>query len=342
MDSVTHIAFGAVIGEMKLGSKVGYKAALWGAAISTLPDLDVLLIPFLESAEQLRFHRGFTHSFSFLIIAAPLFGWLIDSIHKEDGIGWKPWTWVAFWSIFGHLIIDTLTSYGTQLLEPFSSYPVTTDSLFIIDPFYTSPLIAGIVVALLQQKKSKLRFWSPRIALLTSSLYIIWGLGIKAHVNDVFDTSFKHQYGSYDRIKTIPGPFTTLMWMGYIERNDSLYASTYSLFDEDYELEFTGVFKNSPLLEPWKDNHPVEVLQWFSMGYYKMEKNGNDIYLHDLRFGRSDFWLDEDADFIWTNRFIFNSDSTEVIDFDRSIPIIDSNVKNRQQIWDRFWGVMPE
>ncbi len=342
MDSLTHIALGAAIGEAKLGRKVGYKAALWGAALCTLPDLDVLLNPFLDSAQELRFHRGFTHSFTFLILASPLLGWLINHIHKDDGIGWKPWGWVAFWSILGHILIDIPTSYGTQIFEPFSSHTVTTDSIFIIDPFYTSPLIAGVIVALLQQRDSRARFLAPRIALLVSSLYLIWGLGIKAHVNQVFDTSFKHQYGSYERIKTIPGPFTTFMWMGYMERKDSLYASTYSLFDDEYDLHFKGVAKNSHLLEPWLDDWPAEVLYWFSMGYYKMEQKDDGIYLHDLRFGRADFWLDDDADFIWSNRFTFNEDSTEVVDFDRSIPIIDANVEDRQKIWDRFWGERPE
>jgi inner membrane protein len=342
MDSLTHIALGAVIGEAKLGRQAGYKAALWGAAVSTFPDLDVLLNPFLESAHELRFHRGFTHSFTFMFLASPLFGWLIHRFHKDDDIGWKPWAWLSFWTLLSHILIDVTTSYGTQIFEPFSSYPATTDSMFIIDPIYTSLLIAGIIVALLQKNDSKLRVWTPRIALILSSLYVFVGFGIKAHVNQVFDTSFNEQHGNYDRMKTIPGPFTTLLWMGYIERNDSLYVSTYSLFDDDYNLRFKGIAKNSGFLEPWLDDYPVEVLNWFSMGYYKMEKSGNNLYLHDLRFGRSDFWLTNEANYIWTNRFIFNEDSTSVIDFDRSIPIIDSSVDNREQVWDRFLGVKPD
>jgi inner membrane protein len=343
MDSITHIALGAVIGEAKLGRKVGYKAALWGAIISTTPDLDVLLNPLLDSAYQLRFHRGFTHSFVFLLLASPMFGWLIHRIHrKKMDVGWKPWAWVAFWSLLSHILIDVTTSYGTQIFEPFSSYPATTDSMFIIDPFYTTPLIAGIIVALLQDRNSKLRIWSPRVALLVSSLYAVSGLGIKAHVNEVFDSSFKHQHGDYERLKTIPGPFTNLLWMGYVERNDSIYVSTYSLFDDDTLLRFKGIAKNAELLEPWLDDYPAYVLDWFSMGYYKMELSENDLLLHDLRFGRSDFWLSSSADYIWTNRFIFNEDSTSVVDFDRAIPILDSGVENREQIWNRFLGIKPD
>jgi len=338
MDSITHIALGAAIGEAQLGRKVGYKAALWGAALCTLPDLDVLLNPFLDSAQELRVHRGLTHSFFFAIVASPILGWFINRIQWKNNLGWKPWTLLSFLSILAHILIDIPTSYGTQVFEPFSSHPVTTDSMFIIDPFFTTPLIAGVTVALLHQRDTKVRYWASRAGIFVSGLYLIFGLGIKAHVNQVFDDSFKNQYGNYERLKTIPGPFTTLMWMGYVERNDSLYASTYSLFDERHTLDFKGIAKNSHLLGPYRDDHPVEVLEWFTMGYYKMEKSNNEVYLHDLRFGRSDFWLDETADYIWTNRLIFNEDSTRVIDFDRAIPILDTSVQNREQIWKRFWG----
>ncbi len=338
MDSVTHIAMGAVIGEAQLGRKVGYKAALWGTALCTLPDLDVLLNPFLDSARELRVHRGFTHSFFFLFLASPLLGWAIDKIHNHDEVGWKSWSLLAFWSILSHIIIDIPTSYGTQIFEPFSSMNVTTDSLFIIDPFFTTPLIAGIIVALTQHPQSRIRYWASRLAILSSFLYLFLGLGIKAHVHNVFDQSFTHQYGNYERLKTIPGPFTTLMWMGYVDRNDSIYVSTYSLFDEDHNLEFQGISKNSNLIEPYKTDPPVEVLLWFSMGYYKMESRDDGLYLYDLRFGRSDFWLRDDASYIWSNRMIFNEDSTEVVDFDRAIPIFDATVDNQEQIWQRFWG----
>ena len=42
MDSLTQIALGAAVGTAVLGRKVGARAALWGAAVATLPDLDVL------------------------------------------------------------------------------------------------------------------------------------------------------------------------------------------------------------------------------------------------------------------------------------------------------------
>ena len=47
-----------------------------------------------------------------------------------------------------HLLLDLATSYGTQILFPFSRQRFTLDWLFIIDPYLTGLLLAGAVAAL--------------------------------------------------------------------------------------------------------------------------------------------------------------------------------------------------
>ena len=324
-----------------LGRKAGYKAALWGVAISTLPDLDVLLYPFLDAASELRFHRGFTHSFLFLILASPILGSLINRIHKKDKVGWRSWTMLSFWTLLSHIIIDIPTSFGTQVFEPFSSYLVTTDSIFIIDPVFTLILVVSVAIALFQRRHPHRRYLSTRIGLVLAALYLVGGGVAKLWVNSVFDSSFREQYGAYERMKTIPGPFTTLMWMGHIERNDSLYTATFSFFDDDRDLEFTGVSKNSHLLTPYRGDYPLETLLWFTMGYYKMERSEQgEIHLHDVRFARTDYWLTDDADYVWSNRLILDEDSIQVVDFHRTVLLFDTNldVEDSQMLWRRFRG----
>ncbi len=339
MDSITHIALGAAIGEAHLGPRVGYRAAVWGAAVSTLPDLDVLLYPFLDSAQQLQLHRGLTHSILFLFLASPLLGVIIDRFHRSEGTGWKDWALLSFMALLSHMITDLPTSYGTQILEPFSSVRVTLDSIFIIDPIFTAPLISAVVLALTLNRDSRLRYWASRAGLVVSALYLLATLGIKTHVSNVYTHSFREQYGEFERLKTIPGPFTSLLWTGYVQRNDSLYAGTYSLFDKDEKIHFQGVPRNSGLIRPWQDDLPVEVLIWFSMGYYHVEEMNGEILVHDLRFGRNDLWMTDEKDFIWTNRLIFNEDRSRVIDFDRAIPILDTELDHHRLIWQRFWGI---
>lgn len=143
MDSITQATLGAAVGEAVLGKKMGLKAAAWGAALGTVPDLDILLNPFIDSVVELRIHRSLTHSITFTVLASPIFGWLINQIHRKDGVGWLPWTKLAFLVFLTHALIDIPTTYGTQFLFPFTDTPYTTDSIFIIDPLYTLPPFPG-------------------------------------------------------------------------------------------------------------------------------------------------------------------------------------------------------
>ena len=48
--------------------------------------------------------------------------------------------WLA---LVTHPLLDAMTVYGTQLALPFSDHPFGVGSIFIIDPLYTLPLLAG-------------------------------------------------------------------------------------------------------------------------------------------------------------------------------------------------------
>ncbi|NNC86609.1 MAG: metal-dependent hydrolase [Bacteroidia bacterium] len=84
MDSLSQIVLGAAIGEAVLGRKAGNKAAMWGAVLGTIPDLDV--VPgnlFIESTiDRLLFHRGFSHSIIFSLLFAWPCAWLIK-VHPK-------------------------------------------------------------------------------------------------------------------------------------------------------------------------------------------------------------------------------------------------------------------
>ena len=339
MDTITQITLGAAVGESVLGRKIGYRAAAWGAFLGTLPDLDVIANPFLDSVGEIRLHRGITHSLLFVAVMSPLFGVMIDRIHKKLEVGWGRWSLVTALIFITHILIDVTTTYGTQVLYPFSNLPLTTDSIFIIDPFYTVPLLLGLLTALFINRESRLRRGAVRAGLLISSLYLIWGFGIKAHVHSVFDASFSHQYGYYDKIKTTPTGPGSALWTGYIVQGDTLYQSLYSISDESTDLKFRKIPRNSDLIEPYRNDRAVETLLWFSRGFYTVEKKGNDLYFFDLRFGRNDFWLFEqgDADYVWQNRILID-ESGEADHFELATPEFHARMSTLSRFIDRSFG----
>lgn len=335
MDSITQISLGAAVGELLLGKKIGYRAAVWGAFLGTVPDLDVLANPFLDSVAEISFHRGFTHSFLFCLFASPMFGFTINYLQKKWEVGWKKWTQFAFLIFFTHIFLDVQTTYGTQVFYFFTDQPVTTDSIFIIDPVYTFALLIGLIPALFMNRESNTRSLLNKGGLLISTLYLVWGLGIKAHVQSVFDASFENQYGYYNQIKTTPNGPTTFLWTGYILREDTVYQSVYSIFDEDTNLQFRAIPRNTELIEGLKDDRAVETLLWFSRGYYTVEEEQGSLIFYDLRFGRSDLWLtdSEEPPFVWQNRIIFdeNGNATNI---EQQTP----SFETRSSIFSRFIG----
>ena len=144
MDSLTQIALGAAVGTAVLGRKVGPRAALWGAVCGTLPDLDVLL-PYGDPVRDFTFHRAESHSLFWLTVASPALALLIHRLHRRAGASYREWLALVWLALVTHPLLDAMTVYGTQVLLPFSDYPVGVGSVFIIDPLYTVPLIAGIV-----------------------------------------------------------------------------------------------------------------------------------------------------------------------------------------------------
>ncbi|MEX0649073.1 MAG: metal-dependent hydrolase [Balneolaceae bacterium] len=306
MDSITQVTLGAAVGEAILGKKIGGRAAAWGAVLGTVPDLDVLAGPFLDSVAELQFHRGFTHSIFFCFLASPIFGWAINRFHQQLNTGWKHWTITAFMVFVTHITIDVFTTYGTQIFYPFSDLPVTTDSVFIIDPLYTLPLMAGLLTALFLNRTSAARRVVNFLGLTVSSFYLLWGLGIKPHVNSVFESSFQHQYGQYEKMKTTPNGPTTFLWSGYIVKNDTVYHSVYSLFDDSGDLNFDSIPRRTRLISAHHNDRAAEVLLWFSRGYYSVKSEDGKLFFYDLRFGRNDFWLQDEGEYIWVNEIVFD------------------------------------
>ena len=144
MDPVTHLAAGVLISQVLPGPSRGW-SALAGAAFALWPDLDYFVI-FVDRLAFIRHHRGFTHSLAALFLFALLGAALGRAL---GGPRWfRPLLFLGLAVLASHLLLDLATSYGTQILFPFSRQRFTLDWLFIIDPYLTALLLCGAVAAL--------------------------------------------------------------------------------------------------------------------------------------------------------------------------------------------------
>lgn len=138
MDSLTQIVLGAAVGEAILGRKAGNRAMLWGGICGTLPDLDVFANAVSDPMSALAYHRAFTHSLPFALLAAPLVGLALHRFYggREGPIrGWLVWPAL--------LVVFYLMLTGGSLLMPIEVYKIPQITLAITAAFACFFLVVG-------------------------------------------------------------------------------------------------------------------------------------------------------------------------------------------------------
>ena len=326
MDSLTQAVLGAAVGEAVLGKKVGNKAAVWGAVAGTLPDLDVLLNLFLNDIDQLVFHRSITHSFVFAMVLSPVLGKLIFRFYRDGPATWRDWSWLSFAVLFTHPLLVCFTTYGTQVFQPFSNYPVSFHSIFVIDPLYTLPLIVGLLLALRRRPSASKRRRANYLGLSLSCLYLLLSVVIKIHVTSVFTEALGQQGLAYEHIATRPTPLNTLLWIAQADNGTGYWIGHYSLLDGDQPIAFQHIDNNKHLLDGLRDHPDVQRLLWFSRGYFTVQRKDSVLVFNDIRFGRSDSWLGDEGAFLFSFHILRDPADTMRVSAIEQIPLnLDGN-----------------
>ncbi len=165
MEPVTHFLTGACIGRAGFNRKSAY-ATLAAVLAAEAADMDILW-GFAGPVEELKHHRGITHTFiAAPVIAAVVLGvvWLIDRWRKSrrrgaanaakatahpsasaasrpplrmtDGIGVR-WGWLylaALVAALSHLLLDWTNNYGVRPFFPFNPKWYMGSIVFIAEP----------------------------------------------------------------------------------------------------------------------------------------------------------------------------------------------------------------
>lgn len=298
MDSITQFALGAALGEATLKPsylneegetpRFGLGAFLLGGLIGTLPDLDVLARPFLNGPQALGFHRGITHSVFFCTLVSWPLALLCGRLFAKYELTSKRWLAFVWLTLNTHWMIDSLTTYGTQVFLPFSNQPVNIGSVFIIDPLYTLPLLVGSFWSLFRQRnKRPIRPLGVQLGLLLSTSYLAFTLLSKFVVWQRFESSLAEHQISYQQMMTTPTPFNSLLWYCCVDSGDDVWMGYCSLLDPSQrKIHWQRLSKNRTLLPGFGEGAAGRRLLWFSRGYYRLLSVEGKPAFADLRFGR--------------------------------------------------------
>lgn len=320
-----------------LGRRAGYRAALWGGICGTVPDLDVLTAPFLSDMQQLAVHRGLSHSLVFALVGGWAAGKLLSRLHGAYGSD-RQWGLLALLAFSTHILIDCFTVYGTQIFQPFSDYPVAWSSVFIIDPLYTLPLLGLLIAALSRQRTSRWRRRLNGAGLALSTAYLLLTLVNQQRVEAAMHRSLADQALPYGRLMSTPTPLNNLLWMGIADQGDTLRVGLRSVLDEGPHIAWKTLPKNSHLIAPYLGQPAIERLLWFCRGYYTTRWIDGQLYLHDLRFGRSDSWMADDGQYIFNFALQFDpQDPSRTVGFVQQQPSVRFEDESFEQLWGRVW-----
>ena len=272
MDSLTQMALGAAVGTAVMGRRAGARAALWGAALGTLPDLDTLMA-YGDPVRDFTLHRAESHALFWLTLAAVP---LAALIHRLTGAvqghfrGWLLATWLA---LVTHPLLDAFTVYGTQLLLPFTDLPVGLGSIFIIDPIYTLPLLGGLIAALvLSRRRPALAHGLNLAGLALSTAYLGWSVMAQAHVTSVVHRTVAATPLATGRVLVTPTPFNTLLWRVVVMDEAGYHEGFYSLLDDGRPIDFVQHASEPALLDGLRNDWAVRRLAWFSKGFYAVRR----------------------------------------------------------------------
>ncbi len=314
MDSLTQIVLGATVGEAVLGKKVGNKAMLYGAIAGTIPDLDTFASYFTDTVTAIEIHRGFTHSIAFSVLFAPLFGWLISKIERKSLANWRDWSWLMFWGFFTHPILDSFTTWGTQLFWPFD-IRLEFKTIFVIDPLYTLPFLVFLILAMRSQRGSQKRRKYNNLGLIVSSTYLLLTVGIKAITYNKFKNALEEQDISYIQLSNKPAPFNTILWTANVETEEAFLIGDYSFFDTQ-PIKFGRYLKNHHLLGELVKYDNVQRMINVSKGWYIISEKEGELYFHDLRFGVLDLEATEPT-FVFTYKLIEDNGDIRIKETER-------------------------
>ena len=281
MDSITQAALGAAIGQEVLGKKIGNKGAVLGAIIATIPDLDIILFPFLSSLERLSMHRGFSHSILFSVLFSFILAWLLSKRKWMKEVSYCRSVIFSFLCLFTHIILDAFTSYGTLLYLPFSDDRVGFDSINVVDPVYTVPLLIGLLCTLWFYRKSTASKKFNRIGLVFSTLYLFSTLLIKSYANDHFISALATNDIQYTNLTSQPVGVASMRWYAVATSNDGIYIGDYSFKDQN-DISFTFFPFNDHFLQGI-DSHLVDRMKWFAKGNYHVVEENEIVKFYNLQ-----------------------------------------------------------
>jgi inner membrane protein len=256
----------------------------------------------------------------------------VYKVLKKKEATWQEWSWLFFWGLFTHPILDSFTTWGTQLFWPFETR-LAFQNIFVIDPLYTLPFLVFLVLTMFQERSSEKRRKFNRLGLVISSCYLGITLVLKGISYQKFIQALEEQQIAYLAIDTRPAPLNTILWTANVATDKAYLIGNYSFFDTQ-PINFDSYPKNHQLLGDLKEDDKIKRLIKISEGWYSIAQENNQLYLNDLRFGLMSMDPKE-QEFAFKYQLTNKDGALEIMENPKSVGDAKALLA---ALWSRIWG----
>lgn len=218
MDPLSQGLLGAALPLAVTKDKENIRTAAWVGLLGGMaPDIDIFIRSAADPLMAIQFHRHFTHSLFFIPIGGIIVGsllWLITG-RRHDLRQFLTWATLGYAT---HALLDACTSYGTQLLWPFSGMRVSWNNVGVVDLFLTFPL--G-VLCLVAWKKRRALFAALGLAWVV--FYLLLGVVQRERAEYLLQQHADASGHNVERLTARPTLFNPLLYRGIYQSEGRYY-----------------------------------------------------------------------------------------------------------------------
>ena len=282
MDPISQGTVGAAFAQSSDNKNNIIKIGIIGFMAGLLPDLDVLIRSSTDPMLSLEYHRQFTHSLFFIPFGSLIFALVIFPFFKRS-LSLKNIYVASFLGYATHGLLDACTSYGTLLFWPFSNERVTWNSISVVDPLFTIPVLVLVVIAMITRKRL-LSFF----AIGWVTFYLLLGF-VQYERAFLVATELAHFRGHKpERLTLKPSFGNIILWKSIYQHKERLYVdairtaqyttwcSGESIRMFDYQYHLPNLKKDS------QQRKDIERFRWFSQDYLGFDDEKNLVT--DIRY----------------------------------------------------------
>ena len=269
MDPVSQGTLGAVASQNVAHRKNIAIATVLGFLSGLAPDIDVFIRSNTDPLLFLEYHRQFTHSLIFIpvggLICATIFHRLFA---RKRGLSFRRTLFYCTAGYATHALLDSCTSYGTQLFWPFSTFRVSWNTISIIDPLFTLPMLALVLLAAIRRNSLYAKF-----ALIWIFAYMSFGIFQRIRTEAAgYDLANSRGHQPV-RLESKPGFANQLLWKVIYESDGRYYVDGFraGLDLKHYpgdSIDKLDTQRDFPWLDPASQQaRDIERFRWFSSDY---------------------------------------------------------------------------